>query len=144
MFQKFKEFAFKGNVLDMAVGVVMGSAFGKIVSSLVSDVIMPVVGFLTAGIKFEDLSFKLVPAISGAAPVEIKYGSFIQSVVDFFIVAVSIFLFVSIVSKAREKRFEFLKKKTDEKKEAEEKKPTVEELLSDIKGLLEKETADKD
>ena len=91
---EFKSFAVKGNVLDLAVAVVIGAAFGKIVSSLVTDVIMPIVGLLMGGIDFTGLSYKL-----GAATV--TYGVFVQSIIDFIIVAIAIFLMVKAINKAQ-------------------------------------------
>jgi large conductance mechanosensitive channel len=90
---EFKEFAMKGNVIDLAVGVVIGAAFGKIVASLVADVIMPPIGMLTGGINFTDLAVKLGLDPSGK-PVLLKYGSFIQTVLEFLIVAFVIFMLV--------------------------------------------------
>ena len=92
MLKEFKEFALKGNIIDMAIGVIIGGAFQKIVSSLVNDIIMPLVGVLIGGIDFTSLSFKIQKA-------EVKYGSFIQNIVDFLIVAICIFIFVKIINK---------------------------------------------
>ena len=120
--KEFKEFATRGNVMDMAVGVIIGGAFGKIVSSLVDDVIMPVVGTLFKQ-NFADLSVE----INGAT---LKYGSFIQNVVDFLIIAFCIFLMVKAVNK-------LTKKKAEEP--APEPEPTKEEvLLTEIRDLLKK------
>ena len=138
MFKKFKEFAFKGNVIDMAVGVVIGSAFGKIVTSLVSDIITPCIGMLTANISFKDLKYVMKAAElaedgSVAVPeVAINYGLFIENVIDFFIVAISIFLFVTLIGKVREK----FEKKKEEAVAQEPAKPTVEELLTEIRDSL--------
>ena len=141
----FKKFAFKGNVVDMAVGVVVGGAFGKIVTSLVNDIIMPAVSVLTGGANFADLKYVITPAdeAAGIAEAAIKYGSFIQNIVDFFLIAVSVFLFVKLISMGREKLE--AKKKAEEAaaaaaKAAEEaakpKAPTQEELLTEIRDLL--------
>jgi len=110
MFKEFKNFALKGNVLDLAIGVIIGGAFGKIVSSLVSDLFMPVIGFLTSGISFRDLKVVLKAAVMDGTTVvkpevALTYGNFIQTTVDFLIVALSIFLFVQLINKAKE-RFE--------------------------------------
>ena len=121
MFKKFKEFAFKGNVLDMAVGVIIGTAFGKIVTSLVNDVIMPVFGHITAGVKFTDLKIQLGTEEGSA----IMYGNFIQNIVDFLIIAISVFVFVSLLNKA--------KSKFEKQKEAE---PEAEPVISDTDKLL--------
>lgn len=96
--KEFKEFAMRGNVLDMAVGVVIGGAFGKIVSSLVGDVIMPVAGVLTGGVNFTDLKFTLKEAAGDAAAVTINYGAFIQTIVDFTIIAFCIFCVIKAIN----------------------------------------------
>lgn len=96
--KEFKEFAMRGNVLDMAVGVVIGGAFGKIVSSLVGDVIMPVVGVLTGGVNFTDLKVTLKEAVNQAPAVTINYGSFIQTIVDFLIIAFCIFCVIKAIN----------------------------------------------
>ncbi|UGB33113.1 large conductance mechanosensitive channel protein MscL [Metabacillus sp. B2-18] len=121
MWNEFKKFAMKGNVLDLAVGVVIGAAFGKIVSSLVDDMIMPLVGLLMGGVDFTKLTVKIGEA-------ELKYGQFLQNVVDFLIVAFSIFLFVRIINK-------YVNRKEKENKPA----PVVDkniELLTEIRDLL--------
>ena len=110
MIKEFKEFISRGNVIDMAVGVIMGSAFGKIVTSLVNDIIMPLVGVLIGGIDFTSLSFKIQKA-------EVKYGSFIQNIVDFLIVAICIFIFVKIINKLNTIDVLHKKKKEETKKE---------------------------
>ena len=107
MLKEFKDFAMKGNVIDLAVGVVIGGAFGKIVTSLVDDLLMPILGVLIGGINFTDLKFVIKPAIDDAAEVAIMYGQFIQSVVDFLIIAFSIFMFIKIIT--------FKKKKINQK-----------------------------
>ena len=135
MFKKFKEFAFKGNVIDMAVGVVVGGAFGKIVTSLVSDIITPFFGYITANVSVADLKYVLTPATEEAAEVAIKYGSFIQNIIDFFIIAISIFAIITLMGKIKDK----FEKKEEEIKEAEPTKPTVEELLAEIRDTLKAE-----
>ena len=122
MWKDFKEFAFKGNVMDLAVGVIIGAAFGKIVSSLVNDIIMPLVGLLLGGIDFINLKITVGNSV-------VKYGNFIQAVVDFFIVGFSIFLFIKLLSN--------LKKKEQIVEESFSKE---EELLTEIRDLLKKET----
>lgn len=92
--QEFKEFAMKGNVIDLAVGVIIGAAFGKIVSSLVEDVFMPLLGILVGGINFSGLKLTLVDATEKTAAVTLNYGKFMQQVFDFTIVAFAIFLFI--------------------------------------------------
>ena len=121
--KEFKEFALKGNVLDMAVGVIIGSAFGKIVTSVVNDLIMPIFTCITAGIKFTDIKIHL----SGEGYIMI--GNFIQNVVDFLIIAVSIFMFIKFINR-------FKKKEEIKEEEAAPKKPTQEELLEEIRDLL--------
>lgn len=121
---EFKEFAMRGNVMDMAVGVIIGGAFGKIVSSLVNDIIMPLIGLVTGGIDFSDLSVKVVDA-------EVKYGMFIQNIVDFLIVAFCIFMMIKGINS--------LKKKHEEKpaEPAAPAEPSNEEkLLTEIRDLL--------
>lgn len=103
VFKEFKKFAFKGNVIDLAVGVIIGGAFGKIVTSLVNDLIMPLIGILIGGINFEDLKYVITPASEEVAETAIRYGAFIQSIVDFLIISISIFLFVTLLSKAKKK-----------------------------------------
>lgn len=123
-FEEFKEFAMRGNVMDMAVGVIIGGAFGKIVTSLVDNVIMPLVGLATGGYDLATLSFKVDDA-------EVKYGLFIQNIVDFLIVALCIFLMIKAVNKVSKK------KKEEEAPTAPE--PTAEEkLLVEIRDLLAK------
>jgi len=106
MLKQFKEFAFKGNVIDLAVGVIIGGAFGKIVTSLVSDVLMPAIGIILGGVSFKDLKYVITPAIGDVPAVTLNYGSFIQSIVDFFIIAISIFLFIKLISLTKKKEVE--------------------------------------
>lgn len=154
MWEKFKKFAFKGNVVDMAVGVVVGGAFGKIVTSLVNDLITPLISLLTGGANFSELfvilnakgadtaAIKTIEAAKEAGFATLNYGNFIQTVIDFFIIALSIFMFVSLIQKARD--ISESKKKAEEEaaKEAapaEPPKPTAEELLTEIRDLLKKD-----
>ncbi|WP_297597941.1 large-conductance mechanosensitive channel protein MscL [uncultured Cetobacterium sp.] len=102
-FKEFKEFAVKGNAIDLAVGVIIGGAFGKIVSSIVNDIIMPFIGIFIGGINFSSLKFVIKPAAPGVTELSINYGNFIQSVVDFTIIALCIFLFVKMINKMRKK-----------------------------------------
>ncbi len=97
---EFKEFAMKGNVIDMAVGIIIGAAFGKIVSSLVGDVIMPPLGLVIGGINFSDLAVHLGTDPKGA-PVLLKYGAFVQTVFDFLIIAVVIFIMIRAINKLK-------------------------------------------
>jgi len=134
---EFKEFAMKGNVMDMAVGVIIGGAFGKIVSSLVSDVLMPLIGKLTGGISFIDLfvnlgegNYKTLAEAQEAGAAVLAYGQFIQNVFDFLIIAFCIFLMIKGMNK--------LKKEKPAEPEA-PKGPTQEELLAEIRDLLKKQ-----
>jgi large conductance mechanosensitive channel len=101
--KEFKEFAVKGNVIDMAVGIIVGVAFGKIITSFVGDVIMPPIGLLVGGIDFTKLSIILKEASGGTTPVVIAYGKFIQTVVDFVIVAAVIFMMVKMINTLKRK-----------------------------------------
>ena len=142
MWKEFKEFALKGNVLDMAVGVVVGGAFSQIVTSLVNDVIMSVMGLLTGGADFKTLKIVLSPAVveNGVvvkAESALMYGNFLQNVVDFLIIAMSIFLFVKLINKMRNLRAR--KEEIAERLAAEQaapKGPSSEELLTEIRDLL--------
>ena len=125
--KEFKEFAVKGNAVDMAVGIIIGAAFGKIVSSLVGDVVMPPLGMLIGGVDFSNLSLVLKEAVDGQPAVALAYGKFIQTVLDFTIVAFAIFLMVKGLNKL---------KKPDPAVPAE---PTTQEkLLTEIRDLLRK------
>lgn len=129
MLSEFKEFAVKGNVVDMAVGIIIGAAFGKIVSSLVGDVIMPPIGVLMGDVDFSNLAYVLKEAVGETPAVAINYGKFIQTVIDFLIVAFSVFMGIKAMNS--------LKKK--EEAPAEPPKPSNEEvLLSEIRDLLKK------
>lgn len=135
--EDFKKFAFKGNVIDMAVGVVIGSAFSKIVTSVVNDLIMPIFGAITAGADFTTMKLVLSPAILNEAGEVVKaeaaitYGNLIQNVVDFLLIALSLFIFVRVINTMTEK----MKKKEEAAPEA-PKGPTQEELLVEIRDLL--------
>ena len=120
MIKEFKKFISRGNVVDLAVGVVIGSAFSKIVSSLVDNIIMPLVGILIGGIDFTKLSLTVFG-------VNVQFGIFLQNVVDFLIIALSIFMFVKLIGKIRKK---------EEPKPEPPKGPTTEELLAEIRDLL--------
>ena len=128
MLKEFKEFAFKGNVIDLAVAVIIGGAFGKIVSSLVNDILMPVVGVILGGLNFTNLKYVITPASGDVAEVAILYGSFIQSVVDFLIIAFSIFLFIKLIA--------FRKKKEQEAPPATTAPNPEVMLLEEIRDLL--------
>ena len=132
MWEEFKKFAFKGNVIDMAVGVVVGGAFSTIVNSLVKDIIMPVFGFITAGMDFTALKIVLSEATETKPEAAILYGTFIQNIISFLIIAFSIFMVVKGINKAASLR------KAPEPEVIEEapKPPTQEELLAEIRDLL--------
>ena len=103
LISEFKEFALKGNVVDMAVGVVIGGAFGKIISSLVGDIIMPAVGVLTGGVDFKALKYPLTKAAEGVEPVYLEYGKFINTAIDFLIIAAAIFVAVKIMNSMKKR-----------------------------------------
>lgn len=126
---EFKEFIMRGNILDMAVGVIMGGAFGKIVSSVVSDIIMPVIGLISGGVNFTDLKLPLTGDPEGAA---IAYGAFIQNVVDFLIIALCMFICIKAMAKITAK----FKKETPPEPEAEPVKSDEVLLLEEIRDLL--------
>ena len=130
---EFKEFAMRGNVIDMAVGVVIGGAFGKIVSSLGGDIIMPVVGVITGGVNFTDLKLTLKEAAEGAPAVTINYGSFIQTMVDFLIIAFCIFCVIKALNTLKNKL-----PKEEEAAPAEPETPADIALLTEIRDLLKK------
>jgi large conductance mechanosensitive channel len=130
MFKEFKQFAMRGNVIDLAVGIIIGAAFGKIVSSIVSDIIMPPIGVLLGGVDFSKLSLKIKDAADGAEAVVIRYGVFINTVIDFIIIAFSIFLLIKAMNSF---------KKKEEEKPATPPKPSEEVvLLTQIRDLLKK------
>jgi len=128
MMQEFKEFAMRGNVVDLAVGVVIGAAFGKIVSSVVADVIMPPIGLMMGGVDFTDLKVVLKDAVGETPAVTLNYGSFLQTCVDFLIVAFAIFLLVKAMNS--------LKRKEEEAPAAPPPPPAQEVLLTEIRDLL--------
>lgn len=136
LLKEFKDFAMRGNVIDLAVGVVIGTAFSKIVSSLVADVIMPPIGFLIGGVNFTDLKWEMrVPEIIGGIrqkAVTLNYGNFLQSVFDFLIVATAVFLFINLINKLN-------KKKEETPVPVSPPEPSNEEiLLTEIRDLLKK------
>lgn len=130
MMSEFREFAMRGNVVDMAVGIVIGAAFGKIVSSFVNDVLMPPIGMLIGGVDFSDLSATLKQATEEAEAVTLNYGLFIQTLIDFVIIAFAIFMVIKAMNS--------LKKKKEEP--AAPPKPSAEEsLLTEIRDLLKQQ-----
>ncbi len=125
---EFKQFVARGNVVDMAVGVIIGLAFGQIVSSLVSDVVMPPIGLLIGGVDFSELMIVLREAENGVAAVTINYGTFIKRVVDFLIIAAVVFAAIKMIARLQRK---------EEAKPAEPPAPSNEEkLLAEIRDLL--------
>ena len=130
MMKEFRDFAMRGNVVDMAVGIVIGAAFGKIVSSFVNDVLMPPLGIAVGGVKFTDLATTLKEASGDVAAVTLNYGMFIQSVVDFVIIAFAIFMVI--------KAMNTLKRKQVEAPAAPPAPPRQEVLLEEIRDLLKK------
>ncbi len=128
MMKEFKEFAMRGNVVDMAVGIVIGAAFGKIVSSFVNDVLMPPLGLALGGVDFSDLAVTLKAAAGEAEAVTLNYGAFIQTVVDFVIIAFAIFMVI--------KGMNSMKKKQEEKPAEAPKPPQDVVLLTEIRDLL--------
>jgi large conductance mechanosensitive channel len=131
MIKEFKEFAMKGNVVDMAVGIIIGAAFGKIVSSLVGDLIMPPIGVLLGGVDFSSLAFTLRGAAENQPAVVVSYGKFINSVIDFIIIAFSIFMVIKAMNS--------LKKKEEAAPSAPPALPADVQLLTEIRDLLKKQ-----
>jgi large conductance mechanosensitive channel len=128
MMQEFKKFAMRGNVIDMAVGIIMGAAFGKIVSSFVADVIMPPIGIIVGGVDFTNLAITLKNAAGQTAAVTLNYGKFIQNVFDFLIIAFAIFMAIKAMNTL---------KKNEEEAPAQPPLPTKEEiLLTEIRDIL--------
>jgi large conductance mechanosensitive channel len=128
LMKEFKEFAMRGNVVDLAVGVIIGGAFGKIVTSLVNDLLMPPIGLLLGGLDFKNLAFVLKPAVDKIPEVAIRYGLFINSIVDFVIIAFSIFMVIKGINRM---------KRQEEAAPAAPPEPTKEEsLLTEIRDIL--------
>jgi large conductance mechanosensitive channel len=130
MMKEFRDFAMRGNVVDMAVGIVIGAAFGKIVTSFVNDVLMPPIGIALGGVDFSDLVMTLKAASGDVAAVTLNYGSFIQTVIDFVIIAFAIFMVVKAMNS--------MKKKEAEKPAAPPAAPADVVLLTEIRDLLKK------
>ena len=130
LIKEFKEFAVKGNVIDMAVGIIIGGAFGKIVSSFVSDVVMPPIGVMLGGVNFSQLSITVKEATETAEAVKINYGAFLNTILDFIIIAFVIFMVIKAINKL---------KKQEQEKPAAPPAPTKQEvLLTEIRDLLKK------
>ena len=132
LFEEFKTFIARGNVIDMAVGIIIGSAFTKIVTSLVNDIITPLISSLTGKVSFADLKWVIAEKTEVAEEVAVKYGAFVQAIIDFVIIAFAVFMMVTAINKFHEK----LKKK-EEELPPEDPKPSNEEvLLTEIRDLL--------
>lgn len=130
LLKEFKEFVIRGNLVDMAVGVIIGGAFGKIVTSLVNDVIMPIIGLAIGNIDISTLEYKLGEAVEGVEQASIKYGMFLQNILNFVIIAFCIFVFIKIIANM---------KKKEEEAPAAPPAPTNEEvLLAEIRDALNK------
>ena len=128
MLSEFKEFAIKGNVVDMAVGIIVGAAFGKIISSFVKDIIMPPIGVALGGVNFTDLAVTIQEAAGDVPAVAINYGAFTQTIIDFLIIAIAIFMAVKAMNS--------MKKKEEEAPEEEPAPSNEEVLLTEIRDLL--------
>ena len=130
LFDEFKVFVMRGNVVDMAVGVIIGGAFGKIVTSLVNDIFMPIIGMILGNVDLTSLEIKLGEPVEGAEQAAIRYGMFIQEIVNFLIIALCIFMFIKLISKLQKKK---------EEAPAPAPEPTKEEvLLTEIRDALNK------
>ena len=134
LLEEFKAFVMRGNVLDLAVGVIIGGAFGKIVTSLVNDIFMPIIGMIIGNVDFSSLEIKLGESVEGAEQAAIRYGMFIQEIVNFLIIALCIFMVIKVINKMQKKK---------EEAPAPAPEPTKEEvLLTEIRDALNK-MADK-
>lgn len=145
-FKEFKEFAMKGNILDMAIGVIIGGAFGKIVSSLVADIVTPLISLLTGKASFADLKWVITEAneAEGIAENALMYGNFIQTIIDFLLVALTIFIVIRVMMKTQ-KKLESLKKKEEEEvveEEPAEPEDTELSLLKEIRDMMKKDDAE--
>ncbi|MHB9313859.1 large-conductance mechanosensitive channel protein MscL [Fusobacterium polymorphum] len=134
LFDEFKAFVMRGNVVDLAVGVIIGAAFGKIVTSLVNDIFMPIIGMIIGNVDFSSLEIKLGEPVEGAEQAAIRYGAFIQEIVNFLIIALCVFVAIKVINKLQKKK---------EEAPAPAPEPTKEEvLLTEIRDALNK-MADK-
>lgn len=131
MFQEFKKFAMRGNVVDLAVGLVIGGAFGKIVTSFVNDILMPPIGLAIGGVDFRNLNITIKEAVGETAAVTLNYGNFIQTVIDFIIIAFAVFMVVKAMNR--------LQKKEEAKPAPVAEVPIEVKLLTEIRDLLNKE-----
>ncbi len=138
---EFKEFISRGNVLDMAVGIIIGAAFTAIVTSLVEDILSPVIGYLIGGVDFSKFSYTLPALLDGMEPAEIKYGVFIQAVVSFLLTALAVFCLLKVINKFNRKKDE----EPEEEEPAADPEPTKEELLlTEIRDLLKAQQEQND
>lgn len=139
MLKEFKDFAIKGNVMDMAIGIIIGTAFGKIVTSLVTDVIMPPIGWLTGGVDFSNLKITLKEAVGTTEAVSVNYGNFINSILSFLIVTFSIFFFIKQMNNFRKRLDKHLgkEKSEDEELSAKQISDKHKELIEQTKLLRE-------
>ena len=134
LFDEFKAFVMRGNVVDLAVGVIIGAAFGKIVTSLVNDIFMPIIGMIIGNVDFSSLEIKLGEPVEGAEQAAIRYGAFIQEIVNFLIIALCVFVAIKVINKLQKKK---------EEAPAPAPEPTKEEvLLTEVRDALNK-MADK-
>ena len=130
LFDEFKAFVMRGNVVDLAVGVIIGAAFGKIVTSLVNDIFMPIIGMIIGNVDFSSLEIKLGEPVEGAEQAAIRYGAFIQEIVNFLIIALCVFVAIKVINKLQKKK---------EEAPAPAPEPTKEEvLLTEIRDALKK------
>ena len=136
MIKEFKKFIMRGNVIDLAVGVVIGGAFGRIVTSLVNDLIMPFIGLLLGKVNFNDLKYVIRPATTTETEVAFKYGTFLQSIIDFLIIALAIFLIIKLIASAKKKKEE----QQQQKQTAASEPSNEEKLLSEIRDILKSNT----
>jgi large conductance mechanosensitive channel len=132
LIKEFREFAVKGNMVDMAVGVIIGTAFGKIVSSLVADIVMPPIGVLLGGVNFSELAWVIKEAAGETTVVAINYGKFIQTVIDFMIIALTVFMAIKLINRLRRN------KEQQKTAEAPATLSKQEMLLTEIRDLLKK------
>ena len=150
MIKEFKKFVFRGNVMDLAVGVVIGAAFTSIVNSLVNNIIMPFVGVLTAGINFKDTNIDLTPLAKAlgnknipADGIPLSIGLFVNAIVEFFIIAIAVFLMIKLVNTSREKLEKITHKKEEENKPSKPVKSDEVKLLEEIRNLLKENNKSK-
>lgn len=132
---EFKQFIARGNVIDMAVGIVMGNAFTKIINALVTNIIMPLIGIATGKVNLSALKWVITPASEGVEELAVQYGMFLQAVLDFLIIAFAIFCTIKCINAVQNS---LIKKQEEEKKEETPAGPSTEDLLTEIRDLLKK------